>query len=269
MARVHHLSCGTMCPIGGARVTGHEVFVCHVLLVETKDGLVVVDSGYGLADVRDATRLGLARRLIRPVLREEETVLRRVEALGFSASDVRHVVLTHLDVDHAGGIADFPHATIHATATEHDAATARRTFKERERYRAAHFAHGPRWELHGAFGERWMGFDAVRAIERTDADVLVVPLAGHTRGHAAIAVRAEGGAWLLHCGDAYFHGAEVRGADGRAPFGLQAFLRVNAIDDGLRRRNLERLRELARREPDIQLFCAHDPEELRALGGVP
>lgn len=30
--------------------------------------------------------------------------------------------MTHLDFDHAGGISDFPHATVHVLATEYNAA---------------------------------------------------------------------------------------------------------------------------------------------------
>lgn len=50
--KVHHLNCGTM------RVPTAPV-VCHVLLIETGNGLVLVDSGYGLDDIADpARRLG-------------------------------------------------------------------------------------------------------------------------------------------------------------------------------------------------------------------
>lgn len=48
--RIHHLNCGTDCPFGGALfdgrskgLTGH--LVCHCLLIETNEGLVLVDTG--------------------------------------------------------------------------------------------------------------------------------------------------------------------------------------------------------------------------------
>jgi glyoxylase-like metal-dependent hydrolase (beta-lactamase superfamily II) len=44
---------------------------------------------------------------------EEDTTVRQVEKLGFRTKDVTHVVLTHCDPDHAGGLADFPHADVH------------------------------------------------------------------------------------------------------------------------------------------------------------
>ena len=55
--RIHHLNCGTDCPLGGALFDGRSVgplgrLVCHCLLIETDaHGLVLVDTGYGLRDV--------------------------------------------------------------------------------------------------------------------------------------------------------------------------------------------------------------------------
>lgn len=270
MGRVHHLSCGTMCPMGRGWVSGRPgasaVLVCHVLAIETKGGLVLVDTGYGTEDCREPRRLGWAIRLTAPVLREEQTALRQVERLGFSAGDVRAVVVTHLDVDHAGGIPDFPEATVHVMSKEHGAAMARRSVMERVRYRPAHFAHAPRWKVHDVVGERWKGFEAVRAVDETDDEILLVPLEGHTRGHAGVAVRTGDG-WLLHAGDAYFHERELHDP-AKVPSGIRLFAAATAIDGGLRRRNLERLRELARSEADVRVFCAHDADELRAFAGT-
>jgi hypothetical protein len=55
--RIHHLNTGTMCPIGRRFVNGTgSIFqrarmVCHCLLVETNDGLALVDTGIGLDDI--------------------------------------------------------------------------------------------------------------------------------------------------------------------------------------------------------------------------
>lgn len=60
--------------------------------------------------------------LNRPRLEPAITAIRQIEALGFSPADVRHILLTHMDVDHTGGIADFPAAKVHVYAKEHAAA---------------------------------------------------------------------------------------------------------------------------------------------------
>ena len=267
--RIHHLNCGTMCPIGGRLVSGEgslwspAKLVCHCLLVETADGLVLVDSGLGLDDVaRPRERLGgafMAATRWRPDA--DETAARQIVRLGFSIDDVRHVVPTHLDLDHAGGLPDFPKAKVHIFAAEHDAAMARATFQERARYRPAHWAHGPAFVRYEPRGEPWHGFPCVRDLEGLPPEILIVPLVGHTRGHSAIAVRGDQG-WLLHAGDAYFHRAEMDPTPSCPP-ALATFQRLVAVDDEQRRQNQGRLRDLvARRSSEVTVFCAHDEREL-------
>jgi glyoxylase-like metal-dependent hydrolase (beta-lactamase superfamily II) len=277
--RVHHLCCLTMCPPlaplvdGGHRWLSRGTLICHCLLIETpKDGLVLVDTAIGLQDCRDPRgRLGLAfASLIIPRHPpEEDTAIRQIQRLGYQPSDVRHIIVTHLDVDHAGGLADFPHASVHLMQDERDAALSPRTFNESHRYRASHFAHGPRWVVYGTQGERWRKFEAVRQLEGLPPEILLVPLPGHTRGHTAVAVEAPGGP-LLHCGDAYFHGGTVDPSRGKVPVGLRVFERSMALDRQHVRENHARLREL-RAGGEVRLFCAHDPHELRsdAAGAAP
>ncbi|HEU4906298.1 MAG TPA: MBL fold metallo-hydrolase, partial [Solirubrobacterales bacterium] len=118
--RVHHLNCGSLCPHGRRLINGDggirdkaEV-VCHCLAIETGDGLLLVDTGFGLEDARNPAQLGGAfRRMMNPRPKEETAGLRQLEALGFAAADVRQIVTTHLDLDHAGGLPDFPAAEVH------------------------------------------------------------------------------------------------------------------------------------------------------------
>ena len=260
-----------MHPVAGRLVNGRGplfargILVAHVLVIETSAGLVVVDSGIGIDDIRQAsTRLGrLFLGLVRPDLDERKTALRQIEALGYQARDVRHVVCTHLDVDHAGGLPDFPDAEVHVLRAEHEAAMSRRTFIERERYRPAQWAHGPKWRLHEVKdGERFLGFERVRAIALPE--VLLLPAAGHTRGHAVVAVASDGG-WLLHCGDAYFNHAEVADPP-HTPPGLAIFQTVVATDNSARLANQQRLRELKREGGGtVRMFSAHDDEELASF----
>ena len=114
--RIHHLNVGTLCPRGARWVNGtggpfqRARLVCHALLLETEDGLVLVETGLGTRDIADPARLGKSWvRLVTPKLDPSETAIARVRALGFAPSDVRHIVLTHLDLDHAGGLEDTAH----------------------------------------------------------------------------------------------------------------------------------------------------------------
>jgi glyoxylase-like metal-dependent hydrolase (beta-lactamase superfamily II) len=264
---VHHLNCATMCPLAG-RFVGVPRMVAHCLLLETeRDGLILVDTGLGTRDVDGSSQLSKSfRRIAGPVLDATETALARVEALGHSARDVRHVVVTHLDVDHAGGLVDFPHATVHLHAREHAAAMARATSRERERYYPAHWAHGPVWSVYTEDGDTWRGLPAITRLRGVDADIGLVPMHGHSRGHSAVIAR-HAVRWLVHAGDAYFHHNEV--GEGHVPLALRAFEKLVETDKAARRASAAALRQLKLSYPDVALFCAHDPDEYADVSSRP
>jgi glyoxylase-like metal-dependent hydrolase (beta-lactamase superfamily II) len=264
---IHHLNCGTMCPRGARLLAGEggllaeARLVCHCLLIEGAEGLVLIDTGFGVGDTRNPRQLGLAfTTIVRPRVEEAETAIAQIRQLGFEPGDVRHIVTTHLDLDHAGGLPDFPDAEVHLLGRELDAAM-NPGWRERSRYIAAHWAHGPRWVQHDVDGEDWLGFESVRILPGSDSEILLVPLLGHTLGHTGVAVR-DGERWLLHCGDAYFHHGEVQ-TPPHCPPGLSAFQMLNQLDGAARRQNRERLRELAERHSgEVELICSHDSSTL-------
>ncbi|HEX5660048.1 MAG TPA: MBL fold metallo-hydrolase [Polyangiales bacterium] len=267
---VHHLNCATMCPRPAALIQseggglGPARLVCHCLLVELRDGWALVDSGLGTRDVAQAReRLGAVFvRAVAPTLDRDECALTQLTRLGLKASDVRYVLPTHLDLDHAGGIADFPDATVHLLAREHVAASARGGLFGRDRYKPAQWRDA-RFQLHEPRGERWFGFEGVRPLAGSQDELLIIPLPGHTHGHAGIAVRSKD-RWLLHAGDAYFSHPEQLGR--RAPIGLEVFQSTLEVDRRQRLANRTRIAELVRDHSDqVSVFCAHDPDELAQL----
>jgi glyoxylase-like metal-dependent hydrolase (beta-lactamase superfamily II) len=300
--RIHHLNCGTMRPFGGRLINGDRLpfqtarLVCHCLLIETDRGLVLVDTGFGLDDIaerrrspvrlllfparlrRDDAETGKLQRarhrytrfFTRPRFDPDETAVRQVARLGYSAHDVTDIVLTHLDLDHAGGLRDFPAAKVHVHETEYRAAMSAATSLERFRYWTHQWSHGPDWVTYGSTqGDRWFGFEAVRELQDLP-EIALVALPGHTRGHAGVAVRvadADAGTapraqWLLHAGDAYFFHGEVDPVAPRSTPGLDGFQARFQVDGSARHRNQARLRELAGPHRDqIEMFSTHDPVE--------
>src|SRR3546814_19661406 len=102
------------------RISDWSSDVCspiYCLLIESDAGLILVDTGFGTRDVdhphRRLSEFFLTLNNIQ--LRPEETAVAQVRALGFDPRDVRHIIITHLDFDHAGGIEDFPAAAVHLT----------------------------------------------------------------------------------------------------------------------------------------------------------
>jgi glyoxylase-like metal-dependent hydrolase (beta-lactamase superfamily II) len=274
--RIHHLSCGTMCPYGGRLWDGFSPLirpakiVCHCLLIETEAGLVLVDTGFGLADVKNPPRFSTFFRLANRVqLREADTARRQIEAKGFAANDVRHIILTHLDFDHAGGIQDFPGATVHVLDAELAAATRRTSPLDPRRYRPVQWEGSVAWQTYTADGERWFGFRCVRDLVGLPPDILIVPLAGHTLGHCGIAVRTTEG-WLLHAGDAYFFRGEMDLQEYHCTPLLRFFQRMMAVDNSMRLDNQARLLQLKRTHGRlVRLFCAHDAKELEMFPREP
>jgi glyoxylase-like metal-dependent hydrolase (beta-lactamase superfamily II) len=269
---IRHLNCATMSPSlsMGGRITPARL-VAHCLLVESEHGLTLVDTGFGTADLAEKRMGTVFVKVARPALDPAETAVAQVRAAGYDAADVTDIVLTHLDLDHAGGLGDFPGARVHVFADELAAATARATLAEKNRYLPAQWAHGPRWIEHAVAGEQWLGFDAVTVL---GDDVLLVPLRGHTRGHCGVAVRRPGSGWFLHAGDGYFSHGEKE-IPPTCPRGLSVFQKVVEMDKPARHANADRLRSLhAEHGPDsgadetVTVFSAHDAVEFDALADV-
>ncbi|WP_156757587.1 MBL fold metallo-hydrolase [Actinokineospora pegani] len=272
--RVHHLDCGPMRPFGGSLLDGGPggparaaALCCHVLLVESPDGLVLVDTGMSRGDLANPPgTLGRQFRMVaRPLANPAHAAVEQIRGLGLDPAEVAHVLLTHMDLDHAGGLPDFPKATVHVLGDEFRAATARRTVAEKARYVPAQWAHQPAWRLHEPTGgDTWFGFDAVAPAAGLPDGFALVPLVGHTRGHAGIAVESDGG-WLLHAGDAYFHHGALEPEPSVPPL-LRVFeARMQTLGEQ-RRHNQARLRELVAAHGDeVTVFSAHDQTELDRL----
>ena len=276
--RLHHLNCISTCPVGGHLMDGRSRclvcrghLACHCILVEPPDGgLILIDTGLGLRDVHDPkSRLSayfLA--LLKPEFREEMTARRQVERLGFRAEDVRHIVLTHLDFDHAGGLDDFPNAVVHLMRREKDAAEAQSTWMDRQRFRPQQWSSRPRWRVYDPMeGEAWYGFARARPLDGLPPEIALIPLIGHTLGHAGVAVQRSG-KWLLQAGDAYFYHEEMRLQDPHCTPGLRFYQWMLEKDRAARFDNQRRLRELVAEHADeVDVCCGHDLHEFERLAG--
>ncbi|MCQ8895469.1 MBL fold metallo-hydrolase [Limnobacter humi] len=265
--RIHHMNCGTMCPLcarlinGSGGWTTRAKLVCHCLLIESDHGLILVDTGVGTGDVKEPKRRlgGGFLAMTNPKLDLSETAFVQIKAKGLNPADVTHIVPTHLDLDHAGGLSDFPDAQVHVLGVELKHAI-QPSKKDSLRFRKAQFEHGPRWVEHNHTPLNWFGFEALAPIPELADQLLMVPLIGHTRGHVGVAVRNDQ-KWLLHAGDAYFHRTQVA-ATLAMPAGLKVFEQLVQTLPEPRKRTTARLRELALKHPnDVELFCAHDPVE--------
>jgi glyoxylase-like metal-dependent hydrolase (beta-lactamase superfamily II) len=156
------------------------------LLIECRDGLVLVDTGLG-----EHCPQGY-------VSTAPWALLQGLQALGIKREDILHVVITHGDFDHAGGLTmattgggrqtTFPGAVHHLQRAEWEEIHAPHR-RSAEAYDAASLALLPAGKLHLVDGE-----------EVICPGITVRLSGGHTRGHQVVEIRS-GKHLALHLGD--------------------------------------------------------------------
>ena len=79
-----------------------------------------MDTGIGMLDIADPMgRIGAdAVSGAGFQFLEQATAVGKLRQRGLSALGVTHIVLTHADPDHAGGLSDFPNAHVHLSVAE-------------------------------------------------------------------------------------------------------------------------------------------------------
>lgn len=214
-------------------------------LIEHPEGLILIDTGQN-AHVNDPGYLPRTspyyRRGLRSRIRPEEEIGPRMRALGFDPADVRWTILTHLHLDHDGGLAHVMDSEIIVTATEYER------------------ARGLAGRARGYLPHRWPdGFDPRRVTlpERPYgpfpnslelvSGVVLVATAGHTPGHMSVVL--EGEPRLFFAGDAAYN---LDALDRGVPDGL-------AVDAGAARATMARIRELAAQRETV-ILPTHDPD---------
>ncbi len=211
------------------------------LLVETDQGLVLVDAGLGQRDyVKKPAILRVFQVITHVPLDPQEAAVHQLAHLGVRAEDVHHVVLTHMHFDHCGGLRDFPHATVHVHRREYEAFNGRPRIWTDFAYVRRHLAHQPRVELYEVEKDRWFNFPAVRL--PFEPAFWLVPLFGHSRGHCGLALETENG-WLFHVAD-----AAGLGLDGTVPDWLAGLVLGPHIPA---------LRRFAANHPEIRITTGH------------
>lgn len=247
MKNIYHLNCVDIDSPMGAKAIG------HCLLLEDKQGLSLIDAGIGVLDTRDPEgRLGT--QMIEKAgfqFDEQQTAYRQIEQLGFRPEDVRHCIITHLDCDHIGAVADFPGMELHVGKEEYD-----NFYSGNPRYLLHQLAHEPTIHTYDTSSEKWFGLEARKVVTGFETEILLVPLPGHSLGHCGVAIRT-GDRWLFHIGDAYYYRVETVTDD----HPVAQLAARNADNNELRIQSLEAIKQLMKDHPEITIFSFHDPAE--------
>jgi N-acyl homoserine lactone hydrolase len=225
-------------------------------VIEHPEGLIVVDTGETARTAEKGYfpawhpyfRLG-----VREWVAPEEEIGPQLQRLGLSPADVRHVVLTHLHTDHAGGLAHFPDSELLVSRRE------------------LHDASGALGRARGYLPNRWPHWFSPAPVELTDGalgpirgtrsltaagDVMLLATPGHTPGHMSVAVDLDDRLVVL-AGDASY----------------TQQLMLDGVADGVTndvrtaRSTLAALRALAQSRPTVYL-PSHDPDSPRRLASM-
>ncbi len=249
MAEIYHLNCVTIVSPINDNVCG------HCLLLKENDKLILVDTGIGLLDVLNPIeRIG--QQLIDIVgyrFDENQASVRQIENLGLDPEKVTDCIISHLDNDHIGGLADFAKATVHLSAEELD------NFNlDNPRYLKLPLAHYPAIRTYAKSDLEWFGFEARKIIADIETDIFLIPLFGHTLGHCGVALKAED-KWLFYVGDAYYMRIELN--DINHP--VNELAQIRADNNDLRVATVDKIRKLLKDHPEIEIFGYHDIEDFR------
>jgi N-acyl homoserine lactone hydrolase len=218
--------------------------------IEHRDGVILVDTGASAGLKRLPRWHPYFRLCVRFEIEPEQEAGPQLRALGAASADVTRVVLTHLHIDHDGGLAHFPRSEILVSPGE-----LRR-------------ASGLAGRLRGFLPERWpSAFDPKPLVldggpygpfarsKRLTADGAIVAVAtpGHTPDHLSVIVE-DGEGVVFIAGDASYNEATMlAGAiDGVSDNESQATATLAAI------------RAFAASRPTTYL-PAHDPDAAQRL----
>ena len=162
-------------------------------VVEHPDGLIAIDTGLS---PRVRSPRPLVQRRFAPCPVEHADLPTGMRALGLDPGNVRKVVITHLDWDHAGGLEHFPGAEVLVHRPEWEFA---HSFSGRQRCEPRLWPERFAPTLYDLDDEPYGPFPASRAIT-PDGSLRVVPLPGHTPGQVGVVVRS-GDTRFLFCAD--------------------------------------------------------------------
>jgi len=195
MSQFIRLDCGFIHPTGL-----HVQANTYVILLETNSGWVMIDSGYGIHDFEHPSLVTRVFTSFVHTPRDPDfCVINQLPKFNIDPHDVKHIILTHMHLDHAGGISDFPWATIHVFEQELKAAN-HHLGKLGIGYNARQWKNHSFWQTYTHTNDEWFGMPAIQLAEFSP-EIFLIPSPGHTLGHCMVAFKNEN-KWILQTGSA-------------------------------------------------------------------
>lgn len=235
----------------------HWVPVPAFLVEHPEAGPILIDTGLH-PSVAENGRGNMGIFGLQPIRMKDGWAVRdQLRERGVDPADVSVVIMTHLHIDHASGIEEFPDATFVVDAREWVAACAGGL---QHGYRHQHFDHPFDWRT---LDFQAVGVESFASFGWTydlfaDGSVRVVATPGHSLGHCSVILRLDGGRELLVTGDAAYALRTIR----------EDLFPYFCADGHLYRRSLGEIRRYTELTPDAVVICGHDTDEWPKLARV-
>jgi N-acyl homoserine lactone hydrolase len=275
VVRVHPVTTGTaMYPEDAFYRRGGRLAALHALGVRSKRveipipayivehpgaGLMLIDTGFHASlAVEPKANLGpVLGRLFRPQMTTEDALPDQLRARGFDPKQVGLVVMTHLHVDHASGVAQFPDATFVVSQREWRSATEEKGLTAG--YVRRQFDHAFDWRTVDFDGDDVNSFASFgRTLDLFgDGSVRLAYTPGHTLGHMSVVLKTASGEFLVAADSAY---TKRTLRESVMPYG--------AHDEHEFKRSLKEVQRYIEQTPDAVVSVGHDLEAFRALKPV-
>ena len=228
------------------------VVPCPAFLIRHPSaGAILVDTGLHPSVATDGRENfgGLGARFGKPSLDADADVPAQLRSRGLDAGEIPVVVMTHLHIDHASAISEFPNSTFVVSEVEWEAATVGPK-PLLNGYRRAHFDY--------AFDYRTVdfdrgGIDSYVSFGRCfdlfgDGSIRLAYTPGHSAGHMSVIARLKERDFVIG-GDAVYTEGQL---DGSAPLAPRPFDAHNY------RRSIQELKLFRREFPQAIVTPGHD-----------
>ncbi|MBS1880473.1 MAG: N-acyl homoserine lactonase family protein [Actinobacteria bacterium] len=229
----------------------NQIPVPAFLVRHPSAGAILVDTGLHPSIASDGRENfgGRGNRFGKPTLAAREDVPSQLRARGIDPGEVPVVVMTHLHMDHASAISEFPRSTFVVAAAEWRAAASGGV---RDGYRRAHYDY--------AFDYRTIDFDrgaitSYASFARTfdlfgDGSIRLAFTPGHSAGHLAVVCRLAQRDFVIG-GDVIYLSGQLDGSVAAPP---------RPQDAHNWRRSMQELRLFRSQFPEAVITPGHDPE---------
>lgn len=167
-----------------------------MFLIDHPKGLFIYDTGMHPQVAKDALAYwGPVAKVFVPHMKPEQAIDKQIEALGYKPSDVKYVALSHMHLDHAGGMTCLPDATFIVRKAELQTAWWPESF-QRGAYILKDFQDTRGYNYIELGDEDYDVFG--------DGSVVLIDTKGHTQGHQSVIVTLPKSGKIVLTGDSCY-----------------------------------------------------------------